>query len=81
MSVRIALKLARIENGLTQHQLGLLVGVSQQTIAKWERGTCTPSHFKHLRSLESALGKSPSHLFPDIFRQCAITAESTSQIV
>lgn len=81
MSVRIVLKVARIEKGLTQHDLSRIIGVSQQTIAKWERGTSTPSHFKHLRALEAALGKSPTELFPDIFQQPAMVNEPAPQII
>ena len=81
MSVRIVLKVSRIEKGLTQHQLSQMVGVSQQTIAKWERGTSTPSHFKHLRALEAALGKSPAELFPDIFHHLPPTGEPAQQII
>ncbi|MBE0470404.1 MAG: helix-turn-helix transcriptional regulator [Methyloprofundus sp.] len=65
--LRIELKVSRIQNQLSQKQLAKLVGVSQQTIAKWELGVTTPSHFKHLRKLESVLEKPANHLFPDLF--------------
>lgn len=67
MITRIALKVARIEAGLTQKQLADRVGVTQQTIAKWERGVSTPCHFKHMRSLERELKKPIEVLFSDLF--------------
>lgn len=63
----MGLKVARIEKGLTQKQLSERVGVSQQTIAKWERGISTPSHFNNMRKIEAFLGKPIESLFPDIF--------------
>ena len=73
--VRIKLKIARIESGLSQKELSLIIGVSQQTIAKWERGTTTPAHFAQIRALEKALGKPASKLFPDVFNNQAKLAE------
>lgn len=67
MMIRTALKLARIEANLTQKELANNIGVTQQTIAKWELGITTPSHFKHLRALETTLNKPALALFPDIF--------------
>lgn len=67
MKIRTALKVARIEANLTQNKLASKVGVTQQTIAKWELGITTPNHFKHLRALELTLNKPAALLFPDIF--------------
>ena len=36
------LKPLRKQNGLTQEQIAEKLGVSRQTIAKWERGECLP---------------------------------------
>lgn len=63
----MALKLARIESRLTQKQLAEKVGVTQQTIAKWERGVSTPNHFKHMRAIERELDRPIDILFADIF--------------
>lgn len=71
MMIRTALKLARIEANLTQKDLAAVIGVTQQTIAKWELGITTPSHFKHLRALETTLKKPAIALFPDIFSRQA----------
>lgn len=63
------LRLARIENGLSQKELALKVGVSQQTIAKWEKGITTPSQFSQIRKLSNELDAQPKTIFPDIFSQ------------
>jgi transcriptional regulator with XRE-family HTH domain len=39
MSISARLKQLRVEKGLTQHQLGLLSGVKQQTIQRIESGS------------------------------------------
>lgn len=67
MKTRTELKVARIRAGLSQSGIAEQVGVSQQTIAKWELGITTPSHFTHLRSLEQVLDEPAERLFPDIF--------------
>lgn len=67
MKVRMKLRLARIESGLSQKELALRVGVSQQTIAKWELGLTTPSHFGQIRQVENELTAPAEKLFPDIF--------------
>ncbi|WZL14762.1 transcriptional regulator [Vibrio phage vB_VpaM_XM1] len=64
----MALKLARIESRLTQKELAEKVGVTQQTIAKWERGISTPNHFKDMREIEKVLGKPIEQMFADVFR-------------
>lgn len=67
MNVRMKLRVARIESGLSQKELALRVGVSQQTIAKWELGVTTPSHFGQIRQVEDELDTPAKKLFPDIF--------------
>jgi transcriptional regulator with XRE-family HTH domain len=54
---------ARLERGLSQHELALASGVTQQTISKVERGTVCPHDRLKLR-LAVALGRSPETLFP-----------------
>lgn len=65
--MRTQLKVARIEQGFTQGELAAQIGVTQQTIAKWELGVTTPSQFTHIRKLESTLQKPAPALFPDVF--------------
>ncbi|MBO4819077.1 MAG: helix-turn-helix transcriptional regulator [Firmicutes bacterium] len=45
----------RIEIGLTQEQLAEMVGVSRNTVSRWERGVNIPD-YKILRDLASVLG-------------------------
>lgn len=55
--------------GLTQAQLAHLVGLSQQTMSKHERGIATPQRMKTIRRYEEVLNVSGVDLFPDIFEQ------------
>lgn len=75
MKTRKKLKIARISADLSQKDLAEAVGVSQQTIAKWELGITTPSHFTHLRLLENTLDEPADRLFPDIFHDPEVLAE------
>lgn len=63
----MSLRVARIKKNMTQLDLGILVGVSQQTIAKWERGVSTPSHLSIIRKIEHYLDEPAGELFPDVF--------------
>lgn len=63
---------ARQQSGLTQGALASMVGVSQQTVAKWESGTATPRNH-HLKAVTTAL---------DGANQSAIgAAASTSELL
>lgn len=64
---RLAFKIARITAGYTQQTLANEIGVSQQTVAKWEAGTNTPQRMKVIRELEILLNKNMGELFPDVF--------------
>ncbi|OHY29342.1 hypothetical protein BI362_11295 [Streptococcus parauberis] len=46
------LKLLRKDNHLTQKELGLLVGVKQNTYTNWERGTREPDLLTVIKFLE-----------------------------
>lgn len=65
--MRMFLRIKRIENGYSQRELANVVKVSQQTIAKWEKGITTPSQFKQIRLLENLLNADARDLFPDLF--------------
>lgn len=64
---RLAFKIARITAGYTQQTLADEIGVSQQTVAKWEAGTNTPQRMKVMKTLEVLLNKNMGELFPDVF--------------
>ncbi len=51
--MKITLKAARINQGLTQTQAGDKIGVSKDTISKWERGECVPN-LKYIPAIEEA---------------------------
>lgn len=49
--MKITLKAARINQGLTQTQAGNKIGVSKDTLSKWERGECVPN-LKYIPAIE-----------------------------
>lgn len=51
----LKLKEFRNKNNYTQRYIAFKVGVSQQTIAKWEKGSATPS-IPHLIRLAGVIG-------------------------
>lgn len=53
--------------GYTQEDVGHALGVSQQTVAKWECGTAAPAKLATMRRLGTLLDTHPKTLFPDIF--------------
>lgn len=69
MRTRKELKIARIRAGLSQYQVAALVGVSQQTIAKWEIGKSSPRTLVMIRHLSTTLETPMETLFPDIFAE------------
>ena len=64
---RKRLKLERQLAGLTQTQVAVKIGVSQQTISKYESNVITPSQFKTIREYEKLFGVQAEELFPDVF--------------
>lgn len=65
--MRLNLKLARIKYGLNQSELAKKIGVSQQTICKWENGFSSPKRMTHVKNLERLLHESKEVLFQDVF--------------
>lgn len=66
MEQRINLKLARIKCNLTQEEVAKALGVTQQTVSKWEAGA-NPTQMTTINELEHLLGAPRHDLFPDIF--------------
>lgn len=56
------LRRARVKAGLTQSSLGVLLGVSQNAVAEWERDACLP-RASLLPNLAAILAVSLDHLF------------------
>lgn len=67
-SVAELIRDARKARGLSQARLGELCGVSQQQVAKWEKGTNEPG-LTHLRPLAQALGLTLDDLVPPHIRR------------
>lgn len=53
--MKITLKAARINKGYTQHEASRIIGVSRDTISKWERNECVPN-IKYISAIERAYG-------------------------
>lgn len=64
---RLELKAARVRKGWTQLHLAIAVGVTQQTVAKWEIGKSGPKTFSQMRRVSSVLNAPMRELFPDVF--------------
>lgn len=65
--MRYRLRRERQLAGYSQATIARMVGVSQQSVAKWELERTTPSHFAQIRKCEDILGVPAEVLFPDIF--------------
>lgn len=61
--MRNRIKQARTARGLTQRQLGALIGAGHARICAWERGTENPTSMQQ-QDLAIALGTSMGNLFP-----------------
>ena len=66
MEIGAKIKNARIAKGLTQEELGKLVGVQKSAIAKYENGRVVNIKRSTLQGLASALGLKGSDLISDI---------------
>lgn len=77
------LRLARIRSGYSQDDLAAKVGVSQQSIAKWESGAASP-RARRMIALAAAIG--PLHFHtntdqPDEIRTAATPARPASPVL
>ncbi|MBQ7128765.1 MAG: helix-turn-helix transcriptional regulator [Clostridia bacterium] len=57
----LKLKAYRLRNDYTQRYIAYKIGVSQQTVVKWEKGQAMPS-VSHLMQLSSLIGCSIEEL-------------------
>lgn len=67
MGKRLIFKAARIVHGYSQSGLAIELGVSQQTIAKYETGKSLPRDFTAIRRIAAILEAKPQQLFPDLY--------------
>jgi transcriptional regulator with XRE-family HTH domain len=66
MDVGFIIKQARMQKGLSQEELGEMVGVQKSAVAKWENGRVSEIKRSNLKKLADALGLKPSQLLGDI---------------
>ena len=66
MDIGQMIKEARMSKGLTQEELGKLVGVQKSAVAKWENGRVVNIKRSHLQKLAIALDMKGSDLIEDI---------------
>ena len=66
MNIGTMIKEARIAKGLTQEELGNLVGVQKSAVAKWENGRVVNIKRSSLQRLAIALDMKGSDLIEDI---------------
>lgn len=62
MQVGATIREARLQKGLTQQELGDMLGVSKPTVAKWESGMTINIPRKHQAKLAEILGLSADYL-------------------
>lgn len=67
MASRLTFKAARVLHGLSQCELANQLGVTQQTIAKYETGKSLPRDFTTIKKIAKILEKNPREIFPDLF--------------
>ena len=65
MNIGEKIKKARIEKGLTQEELGRLVGVQKSAIAKYENGRIVNIKRSTMQKIASALNMRPSEFIFD----------------
>ena len=70
MSWPTKIKSHRLRHGLSQAQLAAMIGVSQRTISRWERGDDNPSIIQQKR-LRDLGWKLPSELLENLARSIA----------
>lgn len=71
MNIGNVIKKARIEKGMTQEQLGKIVGVQKSAIAKYENGRIVNIKRSTLQKIASTLSIRPSEL---IFEESPVEA-------
>ena len=67
MELKDRIAAVRKAAGLTQEQLGELLGVTRQAVSKWESGQTVPDAADHRRAVREA---------PRVGRLCAVWARS-----
>ncbi len=63
MTIKLTLKAARVNAGLTQKQLANLMGISESTMIKWEKSNGKDVKLANFRKLCKILGMNPNDIF------------------
>lgn len=80
MDIGALIKEKRIVKGMTQEELGELVGVQKSAVAKWENGRVSEIKRSTLKKLADALGISPLQLLGDVESDPVGTAAELADI-
>ena len=63
MTIKLTLKAARVNAGLTQKQLASLMGISESTMVKWEKSNGKDMKLSDFKKLCKILGLNPNDIF------------------
>lgn len=63
MAIKLTLKAARVNAGLTQKQLANLMGISESTMIKWEKSNGKDMKLADFRKLCKILEVNPNDIF------------------
>ena len=63
MTIKLTLKAARVNAGLTQKQLANLMGISESTMIKWEKSNGKDVKLADFRKICKILGMNPNDIF------------------
>ena len=63
MTIKLTLKAARVNAGLTKKQLASLMGISESTMIKWEKSNGKDMKLVDFRKLCKILGMNPNDIF------------------
>ena len=81
MDIGEKIKAARLEKGMTQQELGELLGVQKSAIAKYESGRVVNIKRSTLKKISDILGIRPSELIFDINNNPVATAERHFEMI
>lgn len=81
MDIGEKIKSARLSKGMTQQELGDLLGVQKSAIAKYESGRVVNIKRSTLKKISDILGIRPSELVFDINTNPVATAELHAEMV
>lgn len=80
MDVGELIKTRRIAKGMTQEELGEIVGVKKSAVAKWETGRVSEIKRSNLKKISEALDLRPTQLLGDVETDPVSTAEEMANI-